>query len=102
MRVLELAAVSAADFSPFLHETFRLAVTDGVALDLELVEVHESGRKGPGQRRSSFSLLFKGPRERLLLQQMYRMEHGAAGVMDLLIVPVREDEDGYYYEAVFS
>lgn len=100
--MLELDLVGAADFSPLLHDTFRLATPDGVSLDLELVEIYESGRNRPGQERSSFSLLFKGTRNELLPQQMYRMEHATLGEMDLMIVPVREDQEGYYYEAVFN
>jgi len=100
--MLELDRVGAADFSPLLHNTFRLVTAAGASLDLELVEVHESARNRPGQEQSSFSLLFKGTRDQLLPQQMYRMEHATLGPMDLLIVPVREDPNGYYYEAVFN
>ena len=100
--MLELDRVGAADFSPLLDDTFRLVTPDGASLDLELVELYESGRNRPGQERSSFSLLFKSTRDKLLPQQMYRMEHATLGVMDLMIVPVREDQDGYYYEAVFN
>jgi hypothetical protein len=100
--MLELDKVSAADFSPLLHDTFRLVTSDGATLDLELVETYESARPRPAQERFSFSLLFKGTRDKLLPQQMYRMEHATLGAMDLMIVPVREDQDGYYYEAVFN
>jgi hypothetical protein len=100
--MLELDRVAAADFSPLLHDTFRLMTAEGAALDVELVEVHESGRNRPGQERSSFSLLFKGTRDQLLPQQIYRMGHATLGPMDLMIVPVREDPNGYYYEAVFN
>jgi hypothetical protein len=100
--MLDLNLVGAADFSPVLHDTFKLLIPDGASLDLELVEVSESGRNRPGQERSSFSLLFKGTRDKLLPQQMYRMEHATLGEMDLLIVPVNVDQNGYYYEAVFN
>jgi hypothetical protein len=98
----ELDRVGAADFLPHLHETFRIVTADAASLDLELLEVHESGRRNPTQHRDSFSLLFKGSRDKLLPQQMYRMEHSTLDAMDLLIVPVREDQSGYYYEAVFN
>jgi hypothetical protein len=100
--MLDLNRVGAADFSPLLHDTFRLVTLDGVSLDLELVEVHESGRKRPQQEGCCFSLLFKGARDRLLPQQMYRMQHATLDVMELMIVPVQEDQSGYYYEAVFN
>jgi hypothetical protein len=99
--MLELDRVSAADFSPYLHSCFRLAAGKS-SLELELVEVTDSGRKRVPESRSSFSLLFKGTKEQLLPQQMYRIEHDKLGAMDLLIVPVREDQSGYYYEAIFN
>lgn len=100
--MLELDRVGAADFSPLLHDNFRLVTADASPLDLELVEVHESARQRPAQKRSSFSLLFKGSRDSLLPQQMHRMEHATLGAMDLFLVPVQEDQNGYYYEAVFN
>jgi hypothetical protein len=100
--VLELDRVGVADFSPLLHTTFKVETADGSSLQLELVEVHESGRKRPNQELSCFSLLFKGTRDKLLSQQMYRVEHATLGAMDLFLVPVSVDETGYSYEAVFN
>jgi len=97
--MLELDRVSAEDFEPLLHSRFRVVAGD-LSLDFELVEV--AGRKSATQERSPFSLLFKGPRDNLLPQQMYRIEHETLGPMELFIVPVREDQNGYYYEAVFG
>ncbi len=99
--MLELDRVSAADFLPYLNSCFRLAAGE-FSLELELVEVNDSGRKRVPESRSSFSLLFKGTKEKFLPQQMYRIEHDKLGAMNLLIVPVREDQNGYYYEAVFN
>lgn len=99
--MLELDRVSAADFSPHLHSCFRLAAGE-FSLELELVEVNDSGRKSAPENRSSFSLLFKGNKDKFLPQQMYRIEHDKLDAMDLLIVPVRADQNGYYYEAIFN
>jgi hypothetical protein len=97
--MLELDRVSADDFEPLLHSRFRVTAGD-LSLDFELVEV--KGRKSATQARSPFCLLFKGPRDKLLPQQMYRLEHETLDPMELFLVPVREDENGYYYEAVFG
>jgi hypothetical protein len=99
--MLELDRVSAADFAPLLHSCFRLAVGK-LSLDLELVEVNDSGRQSSTQGRSPFALLFKGDPDKGLPQQMYRIEHATLGAMELFIVPVRADRDGYYYEAIFN
>jgi hypothetical protein len=97
--MLELDRVDFTDFEPLLHSCFRIT-TGELSLDLELVEV--TGRKSATSQRAPFALLFKGARNRLLPQQMYRIEHEKLGPMELFIVPVREDEHGYYYEAVFG
>jgi hypothetical protein len=99
--MLELDRAGAADFAPLLHSRFRLAV-DEISLPLELVEVNESGRRGASADRSPFNLLFKGSPDKCLAPQMYRIEHETLGAMDLFISPVRADQDGYYYEAVFN
>ena len=99
--MLPLDRVSDADFTPHLHSRFRLTV-EKLSLELELVEVNDTGRKSAPESRSSFSLLFKGAKDNLLPQQMYRIEHDKLDAMDLFIVPVRADQNGYYYEAVFS
>jgi hypothetical protein len=33
---------------------------------------------------------------------MFRLEHDKIGAIDLFLVPVRKDEQGLYYEAVFN
>lgn len=99
--MLALDRVTAADFSPFLHSRFRLTV-DKISLELELVEVKDIGRKSAPDSRSPFALLFKGTKDNLLSQQMYRIEHDKLEAMDLFIVPIRADQDAYYYEAIFN
>src|SRR3954463_8100248 len=100
--MLELDRVGAADFSAHLHDKFRVVIGADVSFQLELVEVHDTGRPSTTRKQSPFSLLFKGTRDNLLPQQLYRIEHETLGPMDLFIVPVQPDKDGYYYEAVFN
>ncbi|RXT04272.1 hypothetical protein [Ammoniphilus sp. CFH 90114] len=50
----------------------------------------------------SFSLLFSGPLEVFLPQQLYSFQHPELGVVELFIVPVEKKEDQYEYEAVFN
>jgi hypothetical protein len=99
--MLPLDRVSAADFTPHLHSRFRLTA-EKLSLELELVEVNDTGRKSAPESRSCFSLLFKGGKDNLLPQQMYRIEHDKLDAMDLFIVPIRADQSAYYYEAVFN
>jgi hypothetical protein len=50
-----------------------------------------------------FSILFSGPRGRLLEQQIHELTHEQLGTFSLFLVPVAtEDTQQYYYEAVFN
>jgi hypothetical protein len=99
--MLALDQVSAADFTPHLHSPFRLTAGK-LSLELELLEVNDTGRKSAPEKRSGFGLLFKGAKDNLLPQQVYRIEHDKLEAMDLFIVPIRSDKDGNYYEAIFN
>ena len=94
---LELQNVLASTFSAHLNTTFRLI--DGPAtIGLKLVEALD----GSTPRNIRFSLVFRGPQEPLLPQQIYAFEHDKLGRFDLFIVPVKRDANGLYYEAVFN
>jgi len=87
-------------FAERVGETFR--VGDGPeAVEMELVEVNEAPRHSE-EGRAPFSVVFRGPVESLLPQQIYRFEHGALGEFELFIVPIGPDEAGMQYEAVFN
>jgi uncharacterized protein DUF6916 len=91
-----LDTLSATIFSPRLYEPFTLS--DGSArLDLELVEVTELGATTP-ERRTPFSIVFRGPDRPTLPQRIYRLEHAELGAFELFLVPIGPGE----YEAVFT
>ena len=52
--------------------------------------------------REPFSLLFSGPLEPFLEQHMYTLHHDELGKLEMFLVPVNQDQNGYYYEAVFG
>jgi len=94
---LEIESSVAATFAAQLHTAFRVAHV-GTTIEIELVEVAD----GSTSRQVSFSLLFRGPQQPLLAQQIYSFEHDRLGRFDLFIVPVKQDTHGVYYEAVFN
>ena len=94
---LNIQSALASAFSAHLNTTFRLRY-GSVTMDLGLVEVLDASTP----RQASFSLFFRGPHEPLLPQQIYPLEHDQLGRLDLFIVPVKRDEGGLYYEAVFN
>jgi hypothetical protein len=84
-----------------LNQTFRLDSGMEEPLEVRLVEVKSLGSARNGQREP-FSLLFQAPREPLLDQGIYTVQHPALGMLGLFLVPLGPDGDGLYYEAVFT
>ena len=93
----------ASTFSERGGEPFRLLCDDGSTLDLELVSVTlGSAPNDAGERRVPFSIVFRGPLEPLLPQQIYGFDHDELGSFELFIVPIGPDEAGMQYQAVFA
>jgi hypothetical protein len=94
---LEIQRSVSATFAGHIDSAFRLSHEHGTT-ELRLIEVTD----GSTDRQVSFSLLFRGPRQPLLAQQIYAFEHNRLGRFDLFIVPVKQDAHGLYYEAVVN
>ena len=87
-------------FEPHLNTTFQMKLEGGSTIDLELVEANDkTPERFDGEQ---FSLIFKGPADIFVPQQTCPMEHAAMGELYLFLVPVDQQEDGYYYEAFFN
>ncbi len=96
-----LARLNHADFARCLNETFRLDAGDS-ALAFELVRTDCLAPAGPRSARQPFSLVFRGPREPLLPQRIYRLEHPQIGAFDAFLVPIGPDAEGQRYELIFA
>ncbi|MEK6409225.1 MAG: hypothetical protein AABN34_20055 [Acidobacteriota bacterium] len=94
-----LDTLTAETFSEQLKTTFRIRLSDSNHIDVELTEVTPA-RQRP--RQEQFAILFRGPRDTLLAQGTYLLEHDAIGSFDLFLVPVGMDDQGIDYEAVFN
>jgi len=101
-----LDRLTSGDFSPYLHQTFRIHAGSPVPLDVELIEVSELGLDPANDeevlRRRAFSIVLRGPREPLLPQRIYEVEHEELGTLGLFLVPIGPDREGMRYEAVFT
>lgn len=86
-------------FTPHLNSTFRVKQGDEVALELQLIEAKDVGTT---PRQLQFSLLFHGPHSPVLLQSIYSLEHDEIGAFDVFLVPVKKDQEGFCYEAIFN
>ena len=87
------------EFSSELNSLFRAHHADGSEFDLTLLEANSS-ITSPVQE--CFSLLFRAPADAGPVQDMFSLANERLGQMDLFLVPVKRDEDGLYYEAVFN
>jgi hypothetical protein len=105
--VAMLESLTHQSFAPHVGTEFRLQLGPDGALPFTLIEAQAVG-SAPGPRpdgtarRQPFALLFRGPRQPVLPQRIYRLEHAAMGPLELFIVPIGPDEAGLRYEAVFT
>ena len=101
----ELENFTAGTFSGHVGSVFRIYPGPGDLLEFELISVTGLGGSPEGEssgHRQPFSIVFRGPRDVLLPQRIYRMEHDRIGSFDLFIVPIGPDEKGLRYEAIFT
>jgi hypothetical protein len=98
-------ALTAADFSPHVGQTFRVEVAGIAPIDLELVratELSPASRPDP-ESRQPFSLLFLGPpSDHYLPQRTYRLAHAQMGDLDIFLVPLGPVDRRMQYEAIFA
>ena len=91
-------------FTTCVEDDFQLDAGDAGRIAVQLVEAAEmpTAKRLEEGRRKEFSILFKGPAEPALEQGIYALEHGDVGSHALFLVPVNQDDEGRYYEAVFT
>ncbi len=97
-----LDKISAADFSPLINKKFRIYFEPSNPSIAELVEVNERNAPSESERRSPFSIVFRGSAEKIWPQGMYKIEHKSIGELELFLVPIGPDNEGLCYEAVFN
>lgn len=85
-------------FSENLDSEFLLE-DEALSQKLKLINVSERKVSPPWEQ---FSIMFRGGTETALEQGTFHLEHPAMGRLDLFMVPVKHDEQGMYYEAIFS
>ena len=86
-------------FAQNVNTKFHVSADDANRVELELAEVSElKQHKGHDQ----FAIVFRGPLNLFMGQGMRSFDHEKLGQFELFIVPIRQDGEGFYYEAVFS
>jgi hypothetical protein len=87
------------DFAACINSSFRLCPDQPDGFDLVLDTVSELNS---AHGFESFSLIFRSPADRLTPQATYPLLHEKLGTIDIFLVPVKQDESGAYYEAIFN
>ena len=100
-----------AEFARHLNSSFEVNVEGGPKVMLTLVEAQAAARRSSNklaqragdEGNEKFSLIFKGPRHRLLTQETYLFHHARLGELSLFIVPVlSRNRRHYVYQAIFN
>jgi hypothetical protein len=103
-----LDQLTVSDFIGHVNRTFRVTLGSEDLFELELIEADTIGeshrRDSPGIRARGFSLIFRGPRDRLLPQQVYPIEHPTRGTLGIFLVPLGPERDPNFlhYQAIFN
>ena len=102
----DLARLTVADFAPVVGEIFAIDADGGATIELELTEAATHDPAAPpaddSGRRSPFSVVFRGPVDPVLAQQICRLESDSLGPLEIFIVPIGRADAGVRYEAVFN
>jgi len=101
---VDLSTACHADFAPWVGTEFRVTTQPGSTIAMELVETAPLTASGNLPRRQPFSLVFRGPKDRLLDQRIHTLEHNRLGRLGLFLVPIGPgaDGNGLYYQAIFN
>ena len=93
------ASLTHEEFSKHANTTFQVQVDENTHVDLELTTISEL-KLHPQQEE--FTLEFRGPSDIFLGQGVRDFKHDQMGQFELFIVPVKQNQHGFYYEAVFN
>lgn len=101
-----LDKVTVSVFAQYLGSKFRMHVDSGSVLEVELIEVKSlapaSQAGEPSGGRAPFSIVFRGPRQPVLPQKIYTLEHKRLETFEVFLVPIGPDAEGMRYEAIFN
>lgn len=89
-------------FAPYVDQPFTIKV-EGETLELMLTEVDVSKANPPlPEMRRAFTLIFKGPKDRVLREGNYEVENNEAGKHQLYLIPIISIGELQSYQSVFN
>ena len=99
MSELNVVLPTKQQFLSALDSTFSVDAGNLPGFEMQLLRCDEIVSN---EVQENFTLLFRAPSEAPPFQGIFRLTHDALGEMDVFLVPVKRDENGLYYEAVFN
>ena len=91
------------EFAQNLNTVFRLKLDTPKPVELTLIDVkgHSCEANEPPELER-FSAVFSGPADFFLPQRIYPLAHQQMGDLEIFLVPIGKEVDGFRYEAVFN
>ena len=89
---------SKAEFASVLDSSFLAYSSGGSEFSVRLMELNDSS----STVQETYSLEFVAPVKTAPLQGIYRLVHEKLGEIEMFLVPIKKDETGLYFEAVFN
>ena len=93
------ASLTHEEFTRHVNTKFQVQNEENIPVELELIEISEL-KLYPKQEE--FSLVFRSPLNMFLSQGVHNFSHEQMGQFELFIVPIRQDAQGFYYQAIFN
>ena len=93
------ASLTHEEFTKHANTKFQVQADENNQVELDLTAVSEL-KLHPQQEE--FALQFRGPLNQFLGQGVRDVTHDQMGQFELFIVPIKQNEQGFYYEAVFN
>lgn len=93
------ASLTHEEFSKYANSKFQVQADENTHVELDLIGISEL-KLHPKQEE--FALEFRGPLNMFLGQGVRNFSHDQMGQFELFLVPIKQDAQGFYYEAVFN
>jgi hypothetical protein len=94
-----LAQIKPTMFAEYVGTPFEVLDDPSNVFCLTLTRVVEHLRT---EHSEAFSIFFQGPLVPFLPQGIRKLKHQDLGELNIFLVPIGQDQDGFQYEAVFN
>ncbi len=104
--VVPIENLTLEHFSPRVGEVFEIVLDDGAVVPVTLFEATAlPDRDYPGRdpNRRAFQIKFRQPSgPGFLPQRIYPLRNTVLGVIEIFLVPIGPDAEGFRYQALFN